>query len=156
MAIPELNAQGFLPAGYHECLLNEVRHVFCYTDHRKSLFRRLLAYCRQWRKAGLHVPMYIDGGFTERKPEEPKDIDVVVDITQLDLLAADVQDLCDNLFDQQAVMETYKVHVFAYHGVVVGAGQNDLRLFFGYVRPARRMSLGLDDDFRKGLLRVQL
>lgn len=154
MALPALDEHGFLPAGYHDCSLDDIRETFCYSAGRHALFDLLLKYLDAWRSSGLRVPVYVDGGFATRKPQEPKDIDVVVDITQLDLRDAKVMGVVQRLLDRNIAMQLFRVDVYPYHGALVAAGNNDLRVFFSYVKAPQRLALGLKDDFRKGILRV--
>jgi hypothetical protein len=155
MALPALDDHGFLPAGFHDCSLDDIRETFCYSTGRHALFDLLLKYLDGWRNSGLLVTVYVDGGFTTRKPQEPKDIDVVVDITQLDLRDPGVTGVVQRLLDRQVAKQTFRVDVYPYHNALVAAGTNDLRAFFSYVKPPQRLALGLKDDFRKGLLRVR-
>lgn len=154
MALPPLDENGFLPVGYHDCSLDDIRETFCYSVGRQALFNLLSRYLDNWGSLGLRVPVYVDGGFATRKPQEPKDIDVVVDITQLDLRDPGVIGAVQRLLDRQAAMQSFRVDVYPYHNALVAAGSNDLRSFFSYVKAPQRLALGLKDDFRKGLLRV--
>lgn len=154
MALPALDEHGFLPAGYHDCSIDDIRETFCYSAGRHALFNLLLKYLEGWRSFGLSVPVYVDGGFVTRKIQEPKDIDVVVDITQLDLRDAAVMSAVQRLLDRNVAMQLFRVDVYPYHSALVAAGNNDLRMFFSYVKPSQRLALGLKDDFRKGILRV--
>jgi hypothetical protein len=153
MALPPLDENGFLPPGYHDCSLDDIRETFCYTAGRHKLFEQLLQYLDSWRGSGLRVPVYVDGGFATRKAQEPNDIDVVVDISQLDLRDPAVTDAVQHLLDQRTIMQTYHVDAYPYHAGLA-MGTNDLRAFFTYVKAPQRLALGLRDDFRKGLLRV--
>ncbi len=155
MALPSLDEHGFLPEGYHDCSLDDIRETFCYSAERHKLFDLLVQYLDGWRSSGLKVPIYVDGGFATRKAQEPKDIDVVVDISQLDLRVSTVTSALHQLLDQPSVMQTFRVDVYPYHaGLPVGT--NDLRAFFSYVKAPQRLALGLKEGFRKGLLRVQI
>jgi hypothetical protein len=92
-------------------------------------------------------------GFVTVKSAEPKDIDVVIDISQLDLRDQTVLVAIRPLLDQPALRTGQGLDVYAMHP---GIGPNDLRRFFSYVKPEQRAALGLPDSFRKGLLRVAL
>jgi hypothetical protein len=150
MALPALDEHGFLPAGYHDCTLEDIRETFCYSPERHRLFDQLLQYLDGWRHSGLRVPVYVDGGFATRKPQEPKDIDVVVDISQLDLRDPAVTGALQRLLDNQKVKQAFRLDVYAYFPFM----GNDFRVFFQYVRGPQRLALGLSDDFRKGIPRV--
>jgi hypothetical protein len=153
MPIPDLDEYGFLPQGIHVCSLDEIQAAFCYTSRRQGLCSNLHAYCERWRRTNLPIQLYVDGGFVTRKPQEPKDIDVVVDISRLDLRDPAVAAIVQPLFDQSSIRAHFELDVYGFHPAF---GSNDLRDFFAYVRPERRAELGLPNDFRKGLLRVLL
>ena len=152
MAIPDCDALGFLPPGFHDCTLAEAAERFCYTEHRQRLFDALLRWLAGWRNAGLAPPIYIDGGFVTVKTAPPKDIDVVADIRALDLRDRAVCAAVARQLDHGAVLAEYGIEAFAYHPLLV---QNDFRLWFAYVKPQQRAALNLAEHFRKGLLRVQ-
>ena len=81
MPIPELDADGFLPEGVHECTLEEIRHrfgAFRKSDRRPQLFSRLQSFLSEAVKTGLVVAVAIDGSFVTGKAE-PNDIDQVVE-----------------------------------------------------------------------------
>jgi hypothetical protein len=143
MSLLALDEHGFLPPGHHDCSLDDIRETFCYSAGRQALFDLLLRYLDTWRTAGLRVPVYVDGGFTTRKADEPKDVDVVVDITQLDLRDTAVIAVVQQLLDRQAVMRSFLVDVYPYHVAMVASGNNDLRAWFSYVKPPQRLAPGL-------------
>jgi hypothetical protein len=153
MAIPDFDANGFLPAGYHDCSLHEIADTFCFTTKRKSLFQGLHDYCQQWVVAAISLPIFVDGGFASVRPDEPKDVDLILDISGLDLRDPHVCTTVNRLLDHAPVLATFGVDAYAYHPVIM---INDFRLWFSYVKPAKRLTLGLDDTFRKGMLRVQV
>lgn len=150
MPIPECDALGFLPPGIHDCTLDEVAARFCRTAHRAALFEALLRWLAAWRAAGLAPPVYIDGGFVTLKPEPPRDIDVIADVSGLDLRDATVVASVRRLLDHDAIAAEYGIEAFPYHPMAV----NDFRLWFAYVKPQQIAALNLDATFRKGLLRV--
>lgn len=152
MPIPDCDALGFLPPGFHACTLDEASARFCYTEHRQRLFDAFLRWLAEWRQAGLSPPIYIDGGFATAKPEPPKDIDLAADIRDLDLRDNTVCAVIKRLLDHDAIEAEYGIEVFAYHPLLI---QNDFRLWFAYLKPQQRAALNLEDTFRKGLLRVQ-
>lgn len=153
MAIPACDENGFLPPGFHDCTLAEIEAEFCYSEHRRTLFAKLRAYCGEWLAAALNPPVYVNGGFATRKPEEPNDIDVVVDIQSIDLRDPRVCIAIARLLDHDEIERDYGIEAFAHHPVLV---TNDFRMWFSYVKPQKRVALGLDDTFRKGMLRIQL
>jgi hypothetical protein len=80
MPIPDLNEQGVLPPGVHECTLEEVGARFgrfAETSQRPDLFARLTAYMGELSKAGVANAIIIDGSFVTAVPH-PNDIDLIV------------------------------------------------------------------------------
>jgi len=152
MPIPALDTNGFLPEGIHDCTLDELAVVFAHSSRRELLFGNLVRYCAAWKATTLAVQIYVDGGFVTKKPEEPKDVDVVIDVSKLDLRDPLTIATIQPLFDQLGIRTRYELDVYAVHPVF----PNDLRRFFTYVTPAKRAALGLPDHFRKGLLRLQI
>jgi hypothetical protein len=91
MPIPNLNEEGLLPVGIHDCTFPELeaafgpnqwvqdpqsesRHqVLC--PQRSSLCARLQAY--ELRRAGIDAEVLVDGSFVTAKPD-PNDIDLIV------------------------------------------------------------------------------
>lgn len=93
MPIPNLNEEGLLPAGIHECTFPELETVFgcdpwvqdpqsesrreVLSSQRSSLCGRLRAYLEELRYLGIGAEVLIDGSFVTAKPE-PNDIDLIV------------------------------------------------------------------------------
>jgi hypothetical protein len=151
VAIPDLDGNGFLPPGIHACTVDEVRAAFATSSpHRTGIFTGFEAYLLRLRNLGLPVELYVDGGYTTRKAEEPKDIDVVIDITAVNLNAAPAE--LRTLLDKDAMKTAYLVDPTPRHDLF--AGQGDCREYFTYVREEIRQKLGLPDAFRKGLLKI--
>jgi len=140
-----------LPAGTHDCTLAEIGAAFGNgSPRRRQIFDGLTKYLGLWQALSLPVEFYIDGGYTTRKAEEPGDVDVVIDITNLPGTAFTLQ--VQQLLDRDTVKATYFVDAIPRHDMLVGHG--DCRAFFAYVRQEARLKFGLDDTFRKGLLRL--
>ena len=79
MPIPILDAEGLLPAGVHDCSLEELRKGFgCFqgSDRRPRLFARLEELVAAMRHSDLFEALLIDGSFVTSK-EAPNDVDVV-------------------------------------------------------------------------------
>src|SRR5438045_575232 len=79
MPLPELNAEGLLPAGIFDCTLEEVCQQFGRfqgSDRRPRLFLRLEELINAMQRSGLFEAILIDASFVTAKPE-PNDIDVI-------------------------------------------------------------------------------
>ncbi len=82
MPIPDLQPDGLLPAGEHQCTLSELEAKFNFTPHRVrliDLFRELLAHLPSLE--GVRY-LLVDGSFVEDRPE-PRDIDVVLAVDSI-------------------------------------------------------------------------
>lgn len=80
MPFPELNEDGLLPEGIHDCTLDEIGArfgLFVASDRRVRLFEKLCALVEEEQKAGLAIEIFIDGSFVTDTPQ-PNDIDLVI------------------------------------------------------------------------------
>lgn len=80
MPIPDLNRDSLLPAGIHDCTLEELKVKFGSfqgNDQRPRLLARLEAFIAEVRAAGFIHRIIVDGSFVTSNPE-PNDIDVIV------------------------------------------------------------------------------
>src|SRR5579864_7756641 len=79
LPIPELDTDGLLPVGIHDCTENEIYQRFgrfSSSDRRPQLFGKLQDYLNDARISGLFSAIIIDGSFITSKPE-PGDIDLI-------------------------------------------------------------------------------
>ncbi len=152
MPIPDLNAFGVLPPGYHICSLQEIEERFCNSPQRDHLWTQFGAFL-QWMNQQVHCPsvLFIDGSFTSDK-SVPQDIDVVADLSGLpDAGVVHWFGIYANR--QTQIKQQYSVHFFIYSPTI---GPHDLRQFFQYVRTDEALRRGMDPSDRKGLLEVHL
>ena len=80
MAIPDLDHDGFLPAGVHECTLDELEQRFGgfeLSTCRMKLMAKLAEYVMELRGTGMVHFVLVDGSFVSAKAE-PNDIDLVL------------------------------------------------------------------------------
>jgi hypothetical protein len=93
MPIPALEHDGLLPAGIHDCSLDELRAVFGAfqgNDQRPRLFARLEAFITDVRASGLVRYVLVDGSFVTSKPD-PNDIDLILVVKAGHDFGADLQ-----------------------------------------------------------------
>ena len=79
MPVPTLSAEGFLPAGIHDCSLADVRSCFGSfqrSDTRPRLFARLEELVAAMQRSTWFEGLLLDGSFVTAKPA-PNDIDLV-------------------------------------------------------------------------------
>ena len=80
MPIPQLDAEGFLPAGIHDCTINEIEADFGRfdtSDRRVTLFNSLRAFHGELDSARIGKYLIVNGSFVTRKPA-PNDIDLLL------------------------------------------------------------------------------
>ena len=79
MPIPPLEPSGLLPAGIHDCSLDEIQArfgVFRGSEARPRLFERLRDLITAMRRSGLFEAVLVDGSFVTRKAV-PNDMDLL-------------------------------------------------------------------------------
>lgn len=148
MPIPELDADGLLPAGIFDCTLAEVRQrfgAFQESDRRPNLFARLEELAFAMLRSGLFEAILLDGSFVTAKAA-PNDIDLVAVVPP------------DHDFERDLSMSEYALVsrrlLKRRFGFDVVLARRDSPLydayveFFGRVREAPHS--------RKGLLRLRL
>lgn len=148
--IPDLDEHGLLPAGVHDCTLDDIAASYCWNNHRQGLFnnfKRFLA--AEWHPTGIACPLYIDGSFTRSKPH-PEDIDVVMDLSGLND-AADVLTGMGIWFRHQEIKNAYNLDVWPRHPSI----PRDLAAFFQYLGEKASAELRLPIKHPKGILRIR-
>jgi hypothetical protein len=82
LPIPDLQNDGLLPAGVHDCTLSELVSKFNFTPHRVELLGRFRGLLTQLPPLVGVRYLLVDGSFVEDRPE-PHDIDVVLAVESL-------------------------------------------------------------------------
>lgn len=152
--IPALTDKGLLPIGIHDCSLAEISARFSTSDNRNKrmeLWKFFNEYLAVIKPIGVVSNVYVDGGFTTNKPM-PKDIDLVLELPPPNPVILPV--LMRQEFQQDFVMNRYKMHVWLWHPSAVPP--DDWVSFFQEIKPKDLVRLGLKPDARKGILKVVL
>ncbi len=148
--IPNLDGHGLLPPGVFECTLPEIEARYCWNEQRRMLWSDLQRFLSQeWRPLALDCPLLVDGSFVRGKPI-PDDIDVVADLSSLDLTAA----LTLAIAWQQRRGEfkaLYNVDAWTRHSDF----PIDLGAFFQYIGDKAAAELRLPMKHPKGILRIR-
>jgi hypothetical protein len=148
MPIPDLNEQGFLPRGIHDCTLAEISERFARfqeSDQRIRLFAMLQSFVAEARKSGFVVELIIDGSYVTAKPK-PNDVDLVVVLASAHDFGADLRPFEYNIVSKRRVRKTYRFDILvAVEGSQACAEYTE---FFQQVRG--------EPELRKGILRVKL
>jgi len=148
MAIPELDNEGFLPPGVHDCTLDEIRERFgrCQnSDCRPRLYGKLETFVSETRRANLAASLIVNGSFITAK-SEPRDIDLVVVLPADHNFGADLGPDGYNTVSSRRVAKRYGFDILvAAEGTI--AWQKFVELFQRVKERA---------DRKKGLLRLEL
>jgi hypothetical protein len=148
MPIPALNGDGLLPAGVHDCTLEDIRERFGSfqgNDCRPKLFVRLGDLIASIRRSGLFEAVLVDGSFVTEKVS-PNDIDLVAVLRPGHDFERELSVSEYALVSRALLRRRYRFDiVVAERESVLYSTYVD---FFGQVRDA--------PELRKGLLRVSL
>ena len=149
MPIPELNQNGLLPRGVHDCTLAEIAGVFGANEHRRRLCQNLVACLEQEIRPLFAYPILVDGSFVTDK-DEPEDIDIVLDLKE----ASDEQKwqgLTLMNKKQRQFLHKYNIHFWINFDA---PGFSDFSTFFQYVGIKTARIKSLDPRHMKGILRI--
>jgi hypothetical protein len=147
MTIPQLQPNGLLPTGVHECSFADIGAQFAWNDHRSTLFSCFRRFVDAELRPQFPYPIFFDGSFVTDK-ELPDDTDVVLDLS----LATDEHKWNALMFmqaHQKRIMDDYRVHFW-----VNFPGANDFAAFFQYIGVKTASAKGLSPFHLKGILKV--
>lgn len=148
MAIPQLTADGYLPAGVHDCSLAEVREQFGKYQNgnqRCHLMDRLETFVQEARAAGFIATVVIDGSFTTSK-DMPNDIDLIVVVRMGHDFAAELRPFEYNVVSRRQVRRR-----FGFDVLVAEQARPEFNEYVDFFAQIRGDPLG-----RKGMLQVIL
>ncbi len=147
MPIPQLQDNGLLPSGVHECSFDDIALSFAWNQHRKQLFDSFLVFVKSELRPKFPDPIFFDGSFVTDKPS-PDDTDVVLDLKD----APDERKWRGLQFmheHQPRIKLLYGVHFW-----VNLPGANDFAAFFQYVGVKTARAKGIHPRQTKGILRI--
>lgn len=111
MAIPDLQLNGFLPDGVHECTIEEITNRFGRfqnSDRRPILNQGLIRYLEELRQANIAKYLIVNGSFVTSK-ELPSDIDVLLVLKDDVDLTAEVPPYRYNARSRQYVQNHHRL-----------------------------------------------
>ena len=147
MPIPPLNVGGLLPAGIHDCTVEEVRERFCRfqrSDRRFRLFEKLEVYLREVRLTSLVAWLVIDGSFVTAK-EEPGDIDLIIVLKSDHDYTAQLRPFEYSVISKKRVQKRH-----AFDILVAAEGTPELDRYLDFFQDVKGQP-----GVRKGILKVQ-
>jgi hypothetical protein len=134
MPIPDLDAEGLLPAGLHECVMAEIAErfgQFSSCDRRPKLYGQLVEYVRELAKAKLVSRIVVDGSFVTGKPD-PGDIDMVLIGPSPSIFADELRPSDYNLLSHRRVKKLYGFDVF-----LAREGSSELTAYIEFFQQVR-------------------
>ncbi len=156
--LPPLTSLGLLPSGIHTTTLEEIDRVFGSTNSRRAaLWTKFMQWLALMRQENVVISIFLDGSFTTVKPQ-PGDIDLVIELPDAATLRASggLRPSFFAIINRQAVKTNYELDVLLWTPDAPPKTDRDLVDFFQRVRPNVAAELGVDPDFRKGIIRVML
>lgn len=151
MSIPALDDHGLLPAGVHDCSVEEVQASFGWNEHRRALIRGFSRFLSNEIFGVFDYPVYADGSFVTDK-KRPDDIDVVLELRR----ASDAESWRGFI-----LMHEHRERIRGQYGVDfwvnvrgIGQGIRDFVAFFQYVGQKTAKFKGLESRHPKGILRI--
>ena len=148
MAIPPLNAYGWLPEGIHDCTLEEVASqfgVFQRSDRRPVLWASFLEFVREAKACGWIDAIVIDGSFVTAEAT-PNDIDLIVVVSASHEFSADFNPSEYNVLSKRRVNQR-----FGFDLLVARANSEEYHRYVAFFQQVRLAPLR-----KKGILRIQL
>lgn len=146
MAIPDLEEDGFLPEGIHECSLDDLRIRFGQwqrSDCRTVLFAKLEAYFRDVRATGMVSFVVVDGSFISSK-YDPNDIDLILILREDHEFSNLLRPFEYNALSRRMVRKRY-----AFDVLVAREGSPELTEYLDFFQQVRS-----DSTRRKGIVKV--
>jgi hypothetical protein len=114
MPIPELNSDGLLPSGIHDCTIEEVRQRFGrfqWSDRRPNLFKQLQEYFDELQGTDIAESLIINGSFVTEK-SDPNDIDLILVLRDEFSMSSPIRPFEYNLLSKRRVRRRYGFDVF--------------------------------------------
>lgn len=148
MPIPTLTDDGLLPAGVHDCTLDEIRDrfgAFQRSDRRCRLFERLESFVRAATASGIVTAIIVDGSFVTDK-DEPSDVDVIVVLRTDHDFTATLRPMEYNVVASGPIRRMYRIDA-----LVARDGSENLQDAVDWFEQVRNRT-----RVRKGLLRLVL
>ena len=148
MPIPAFEPSGLLPAGMHECTLDEVKARFGSfqgSERRPELFARLSSFIDEAISSEIVQSVIINGSFATAE-SKPNDIDLVVIVCRDHDFSADLRPVAYNVVSRKRVQKR-----FGFDIVAAREGTPELREAIGFFQRVRRAP-----TLRKGVLRIRL
>ena len=153
MPLPGLVEGGVLPAGIHDCTVDEVREIFASSVERADLWDRFEGFLDRLRDTvPMPITIYVDGSFITDW-ESCCDIDVVIEAREFEGDHAVCLKMLCNAQVRAEFHEDFRVLI---HVVVPGLFARDYREWFQHVKTDDAWRFGMDAALlKKGIVRLR-
>ena len=148
MTIPELSADGILPAGIHDCTVEDIATTFGAfqeSDQRPQLLKRLREFLESVKQSELASSVIVDGSFVTSKAK-PSDVDMVLVLKEEHDFAADLRPFQYNVLSSRNVRKKYSFDL-----LVAGENSDTYTEYVKYFQQVKGQP-----EKTKGVLRVTL
>lgn len=148
MPIPDLDEDGFLPGGVHDCSIDEIGEAFGRfrrTSQRPTSFGNLMSFYEELRQSGLIQALIVNGSFVTAK-EEPNDIDLLVVLRAKHDFSAQLSPTGYNLLSRRRVQRRYHFDV-----LVARSGSAEYDEYCGFFQQVRG-----NPERQEGILKVRV
>lgn len=140
---------GLLPAGIHECTMEEVKSLLAWNDRRRQLTMQLQEFIEVElsMRFSMIPPLVLDGSYVTKK-DEPGNINLILELQELpDAHKMSACDLCQRCPD---IFLRYEIDMNP--SLASGNGLIDS---FSKLKTSDALAMNLYHDHRKGLLRLR-
>jgi hypothetical protein len=148
MPIPPFDEHGFLPAGIHDCTVEEIQArlaAFQGSDRRPQLWTRFKKFLSEATASGLVRAVLLDGSFVTAKPD-PNDIDLIVVVPPGHDFSSDLKPPEYNVLSKRRVQRRHGFDL-----LVACADSDEYRRYVRFFQQIR-----FEPGRSKGILRVLL
>lgn len=139
---------GLLPAGIHDCTLDEIAERLTWNPDRTRIWDGCREFLKELQDMGMTYPIFVDGGYVTDR-HDPSDVDVCLDLRN----GAPEGHLKDALFLFMLRRKQIRADRFV-DFCPSFPGQNDFSAYFQYLGTRTASAKRLHPKHRKGILRV--
>ncbi|MBI4658751.1 MAG: hypothetical protein HY735_07850 [Verrucomicrobia bacterium] len=146
--LPPFNEHGLLPAGVHDCPLEEVEArfgSFQRSDRRPQLWAKFRDFLHEAKATGLVAAVLLNGSFVTAKPD-PNDIDLILVVAATHDFTRDLSAAEYNVLSAQRVKQRHRLDV-----LVALENSDQYRRYLRLFEQVR-----LEPDQIKGIIRIKL
>lgn len=154
VSIPHLNQYNLLPAGVHECSIDEIENTFVYNSIRRQIWDSFIDYFNLIKNLSEIESIYIDGSFVTDR-ESPSDVDIAIEFVSLYDWGR-LRRAHPELFDEAVIKERWHLDYLPCAPQMRSWQGTDARDFFQGLEAKDIEKRGIPKETKKGILVVRL